>query len=86
MSNMNLSEVLNIAESNSFDNPMTKQELDEVIHTIQINAWNKHGEYPQWAEQHMFTNGQEYNLVSIAIDGDDMRSIDGMVLLVSDNC
>ena len=83
---MNLSEVFDIAESNSFDNPLTRQELDEVIHTIQVNAWKKHGEYPHWAEHHMFTNGHEYNLVSIAVDGEYMGTLDGMVLLVLDNC
>ena len=83
---MNLSEVFDMAESNSFDNPMTRQELDEVIHTIQTDAWKNHGEYPHLAEHHMFTNGQEYNLVSIAVNGDDMSAIDGMVLLVLDNC
>lgn len=85
MNNLNLAEICNIAKLNTFDNPMTKHELNKIIYAIQINAWDKQDAYPQWTEQHMFTNGREYDLVSISIDGDTMSAIDGMVLLVSDN-
>lgn len=83
---MNISDVFEIAESNSFDNPMTMHELGEVIHTIQLDAWEKHGECIHWSKHHMFTNGREYDLVSIAVNGEYMKAIDGMVLLVTDNC
>lgn len=82
---MNITEVFDIAKSNSFENPLTKMELDEVIYTIQADAWEAQGGYPVWAEQEIFTNGQQYSLVSIVIDGEDASHVDGMMLLVSDN-
>lgn len=82
---MNIAEVFDIAKSNSFENPLSKMELDEMIYTIQANAWEAQGGYPICAEQELFTNGQQYSLVSIAVDGEDVSKVDGMMLLVSDN-
>ena len=82
---MNITEVFDIAKSNSFDNPLSKMELNELIYTIQTDAWEAQGGYPIWAEQELFTNGKQYSLVSIVVDGEDMSDVDGMMLLVSDN-